>query len=317
MLILPRKRPKTNAQTEDEAAPAGPVEFTEEDMAFQLAQMGQEYDLDPSDFDTYENDDEDGDAENEEGQDGLTLTESESVNLFKSLLSTIQPPISPYWTFERVLETTPIASNNRYLALPTTQRRREVFSEWAKEQIHIANGTTIDAHHVPLSFSNNDVKSTYTTKTSDPMTSYLHFLSHQPPSQIRKLYWAEFKRKFRKEPIMSSLEPNDKQKELLFRDFVAKLKTNERERRKDLGKLVKDTIQRKEDVGRDSAEYKELRTLQEESGGGADGSDGQDAELKLTTYLPIKLTQDVRYWVVSDVKDRWGIIDAHVASLAG
>ena len=309
------KRAKPNPQAKDEVAQAGPVEFTEEDMAFQLAQMGEDYDLDPSDYDAYEDDDEDGLAQNEEAQDGLTLTESESVDLFKSLLSTIQPAISPYWTFDRVLEATLITSDNRYLALPTTQRRREVFSEWAKEQIHTANNTAVNSHHNPSSFSdindNADSNPTITINRPDPKISYLQFLSHQPPAQLRKLFWAEFKRKFRKEAIMTSLEPGDKQRELLYRDFVTKMKTGERERRKELGSLVKDVIRRKEDVVGGEAEYGQLRKLQDKSG----DDDDDTTELRLTTLLPDEITHDVRYWVVSDVKDRWGIVDAHLANL--
>ena len=272
--LTAKKRQRTSSPSTANQQPLGPTEFTEEDIAYQLAQMGEEYSLDPEDYDYPSASEGNGDAidPNQQAQPDA-LTEDESVLLFKSLLTSLSPPITPYWTFDRVLDSTPITSDNRYLSLPTTQKRRDVFSDWAREHLHQAHSTTPSAK-------------------SDRRSTYLDFLSDHV-AQVSKLYWAEFKRKHRKDPAMTAREPNDKEREKLYRDFAARLKTPELERRRELGRLCKEIS---------AEEWRE--------GLGAGMEDGNGEEGR----VPTKLETDVRYWVVPE-KERRGVVEAHVSSL--
>ncbi|KAK5240395.1 hypothetical protein LTS06_012468, partial [Exophiala xenobiotica] len=73
-------------------------------------------------------------------------------------------------------------------------------------------------------------------KPRDARVQYLRFLhKHATP----KLYWPEFKRKFKKEAEMRDSALQDKDREKLYRELVAKLKTSESERRKELVSLLK------------------------------------------------------------------------------
>ncbi|KAI7342599.1 hypothetical protein KC336_g23182, partial [Hortaea werneckii] len=70
----------------------------------------------------------------------------------------------------------------------------------------------------------------------DPRIPYLALLAaHASP----KLYWPEFKRKFKKDPALLDRKLPDKDKEKLYRDHVARLKLPESARKADLIALLK------------------------------------------------------------------------------
>lgn len=283
-----RQRLSSSDQPKD-----GPVEFTESDIAYQLAQMGEDYGLDPSEYDQ-PYDAEAQYSENEEElvangrgeiDQGLPLTDADAVALFKSLLDAHK--INPYTTFDRVIEDGQIVHDNRYAALPTTTRRREVFSEWSRERIQQRQQQRAAREQQ--------------AKPKEPKVEYLAFLSDHVGA-VGKLFWAEFKRKMRKETIMRSNAVTEKDKEKMYRDFAARIKNGSSgaaERRKELGRLLKE-------VSKD--EWKSVRDLIYSMTDS--GEDQDEAEMG----LPSALVKDVRYWVVPR-SDRKALIRTHIESL--
>ena len=200
------KRPRLSPQPPD--APPGPVEFDEEDIAWQLAQMEQG----DSDYDATEA------GEDEEA--GLPITEEDTIALFRSLLDDFH--ISPYATFERVLEDNTLIEDDRYTALPNMHARKEVFRDWSRDRV-------AELQEVKAA---EEVK-----RQDDPKVKYLRFLQR---NATPKLYWPEFKRKFKKEAEMKDYEVSDKEREKFYREYVQKIKSSESDRRKELLGLLKE-----------------------------------------------------------------------------
>jgi len=99
----------------DGGAPAGPVEFTEEDIAWQLEAMADEYGLEEEDL---QEDD---------------LPTEDAVQIFREMLEDLQP--NPYGTWENTYPS--LAHDPRYTVLNTTKHRQEVFTAWCKDRIAI------------------------------------------------------------------------------------------------------------------------------------------------------------------------------------
>ncbi|EAU33200.1 conserved hypothetical protein [Aspergillus terreus NIH2624] len=201
----PSKRPRTEGEDQE-----GPVEFTEEDIEYQLAAMGEEYGLDPGEYG------EPGEGEWEEGAEGLPLTDEDASALFHDLLDDYH--INPYSTWEKIIEEGRIIEDSRYTALPNMKARREVWSQWSRDRIQ--------------KLKERKEKQ----EKKDPRIKYLAFLQdHATP----KLYWPEFKRKYRKEPEMRDSQLSDKDREKYYRELVSRLKTPESTRKSDLSALLK------------------------------------------------------------------------------
>ncbi|KAL6244882.1 hypothetical protein RBB50_008410 [Rhinocladiella similis] len=219
---------ETDAQDETDAKrprlsptppPSGPVEFNEDDIAWQLAAMEDDYPADGAysnhdDAAGYENEAEEGDDE------GLPLTDVDKTALFRSLLD--DSGVSPYSTFEKLIDDMAIVEDDRWVALSNTASRRDAFASWSKDRIaEIQERKKTEAS---------------TKKPRDVRVEYLRFLnSHATP----KLYWPEFRRKFKKEPEMRESGIQDKDREKAYRELVAKLKTSDNDRRKELVGLLK------------------------------------------------------------------------------
>lgn len=75
-------------------------------------------------------------------------------------------------------------------------------------------------------------------ETEDPRIKYLEFLQEYATP---KLYWPEFKRKYRKEPEMKVSQLSDKDREKFYRDYISRLKLPESSRKSDLTALLKST----------------------------------------------------------------------------
>ena len=196
------KRPRLSPEASD--APPGPVELGEDDIQWQLAQM-----------DEYGEED----TEAEEEDTGLPITEEDNLALFRSLLDDFH--ISPYATFEKIIEDPDLIDDNRYTALPNMHRRREVFQDWSKDRV-------AELQELKAAEQAN--------KKDDPKIKYLHFLQR---NATPKLYWPEFKRKYKKEPEMKNYEVSDKEREKLYREYLQKMKASQSDRRKDLLSLFK------------------------------------------------------------------------------
>ena len=180
------KRQKTEGDDQD-----GPVEFTEDDIAYQLAAMGQEYELDPGEYG-------DGAEENwEDGAEGLPLTEEDTKALFKDLLN--DHHISPYKPWEKVIDEGQIIEDDRYTILPNMKTRKEIWDEWSRERIQQLK------------------EQKEKEEKKDPRIPYLAFLQkHATP----KLYWPEFRRKYQKEPEMKNTKLSDKEREKWYREYI-------------------------------------------------------------------------------------------------
>ena len=172
--------------------------------------MGEEYGLDPGEYG------EPGEEEWEEGAEGLPLTEEDATALFRDLLDDYR--INPFSTWEKIIEEGRIIDDSRYTVLPNMKTRREVWSNWSRDRIQ--------------ELKERKEKE----EKKDPRIKYLAFLQeHATP----KLYWPEFKRKYKKEPEMKDTQLSDKDREKYYRDLISRLKQSESTRKSDLSALLK------------------------------------------------------------------------------
>lgn len=197
-------------EEEEEEDDAGPVEFTEADIAMQLQAMGEDYDLDAGDYD-------DGDMENwPEGAEGLEFSQEDAKLLFKDLLNDLR--ISPYSPWEKLLEEGKIVEDQRYTALSTTKARKECWDEWTRERIA-------------------EIKEQRARQAkTDPRIPYLSLLAEKATP---KLYWPEFKRKYKKEDAMKDSKVSDKDREKMYREHINRLKMPQATLKADLTALLK------------------------------------------------------------------------------
>lgn len=195
-------------QKAEEPGGEAPVEFNEDDIAYQLAAMGQDYGLDPGEYGDEQMDDW------EEGAEGLELSYEDSAALFKDLLNDYN--INPYSPWEKLIEEGKLVDDTRYTALTTMKARKEVWEEWSREKIKVLK----------------ELRAKQEKK--DPRIPYLAFLEkHATP----KLYWPEFKRKYRKD--MKDFTLPDKDQEKLYREHISRLKLPASTLKADLTTLLK------------------------------------------------------------------------------
>ncbi|KKK22908.1 hypothetical protein P175DRAFT_0513108 [Aspergillus ochraceoroseus IBT 24754] len=202
--------PLKRARTGSEKNQQGLVEFTEEDIEYQLAAMGQDYGLDPGEYG------EPGEEDWEEGAEGLPLTHEDAAALFRDLLDDYS--INPFSTWEKIVEEGRIIEDTRYTVLPNMKARREVWSDWTRDRIQEIR-------------ERKEMQ-----EKQDPRIKYLAFLQDYATP---KLYWPEFKRKYRKEPAMKDSQLSDKDREKFYRDLVSRMKLPESTRKSDLSSLLK------------------------------------------------------------------------------
>jgi FF domain/WW domain len=201
----PSKKPRMDSIHQTD--PSAPVEFNEEDIAYQLAQMGQDYGLDPGEY---------GNGDDNDDDTGLPLSIEDSRALFHELLS--DHAINPYTTWDKILEEGRIIDDERYVALPNARARKEAFIAWSTERIHELKEKRAKEEKL------------------DPRIPYLRFLyDHATP----RLYWPEFKRKYRKEDAMKDAQLSDKEREKFYRDHINQLKLPESTRKAQLKELLK------------------------------------------------------------------------------
>ena len=111
----PEGAPKWDGGQTSGGAPSGPVEFTEEDIAWQLEAMAEEYGLEEEDLQEED------------------LPAEDAVQIFREMLEELQP--NPYGTWENTYPS--LAHDPRYTVLNTTKHRQEVFTAWCKDRIVI------------------------------------------------------------------------------------------------------------------------------------------------------------------------------------
>ncbi|KAL9126300.1 MAG: hypothetical protein Q9217_004626 [Psora testacea] len=196
-------------KTEEESANQ-PVEFAEDDIAYQLEAMGRSYGLNPGEYGASEG------SDLEEGAEGLPLTDDDSRALFKDMLDDYR--ISPYNTWDALIDAGHIIEDDRYIVLPNMRLRKEVWAEWSREKIQCMKEQREEE------------------EKKDPKISYYAFLQvHATP----KLYWPEFRRKYQKEPEMRNTKLSDKAREKSYREYINRLKLPESTLKADLVKSLK------------------------------------------------------------------------------
>ncbi len=195
----------------DDAADRGQgvIEFNEDDIAYQLAAMGQNY---GSAADTSLSGDVGLEARDSEG---IPFTEEDANAIFHDLLDDFH--ISPFSTWDAVVADGRVIEDDRYTVLPNTKRRKEVFADWSRARIQELKATR------------------ERTERLDPRIPYLSFLAaHASPA----LYWPEFRRKFRKASEMRNSHLSDKERERLYREHVGHLKLPESTRKDEFVALL-------------------------------------------------------------------------------
>jgi hypothetical protein len=246
------KRQRIDASSEDGDRP---VEFSEADIAFQLQAMGEEYGLDPGEYD-------DGNMEEwPEGAAGMELSEEDARGLFKDLLNDYG--INPYSPWEKLIEEGKVFDDSRYTVLNTSKARKEVWEEWSREKIKELREQRAKQ------------------EKKDPRIPYLALL-HEKATP--KLYWPEFKRKYKKEPSMKDPALLDKDREKLYREHINRLKLPQAALKTDLANLLKSM----------SISQLNNRTL--------------------LTHLPAQVITDIRY-ISLDAKTRDSLIEAFIQNL--
>lgn len=242
-------------RTEDHAEDEDPVEFNEADMAFQLQAMGEEYGLDPGEYDDGHMD------EWPEGAAGMDLSDEDARALFKDLLNDFR--INPYSPWEKLIEEGKIIDDSRYTVLNTTKERKEVWEDWSRDKI-------------------KELKEQRARQEKqDPKIPYMGLLQDKATP---KLYWPEFKRKYKKEPAMKDMSLSDKDREKLYREHINRLKLPQATLKADLAALLR------------SAPTSQLNNQ------------------TLPSHLPPQIVTDARY-ISLDAKTRDALVEAFIQSL--
>ncbi|KAF2772390.1 hypothetical protein EJ03DRAFT_341743 [Teratosphaeria nubilosa] len=192
----------------------GPVEFGEDDIAWQLQAMGQAYNLDAGDYNAG---DDDPAHDDDPGAEGLPISPEDAANAFRALLT--DHHTSPFTPWEKLISNSTILHDARYTLLPTLRARKQVWDEWSRDtaaQIQTSRAQT--------------------EKILDPRIPYLVLLAEKATP---KLYWPEFKRKYRKDPALADRKLGDKEREKLYREHVSRLRLPLSTRKADLLDLLK------------------------------------------------------------------------------
>lgn len=246
------KRQRTGESVDDEGQP---VEFDEADIAAQLQAMGADYGLEAGEYD-------DGNMDEwPEGASGVELTEEDTKGLFKDLLNDYR--INPYSPWEKLVEEGKIIDDSRYTVLSTMRERKEVWEEWSREKIK--------------ELQEQRAKQ----EKTDPKISYLALLHERATS---KLYWPEFKRKYKREPAMKDLSLPDKYKEKLYREHINRLKLAPATLKSDLAALLR------------SVPISQLNNQ------------------TLPSHLPSQIVTDLRY-ISLDANTRDALVEAYIQTL--
>ena len=236
-------------QRTEDGGDNGPVEFTEADIAAQLAAMGADYG------------DEYYDEEMEEGDEGLPLSDEDARELFKDLLNDFN--INPYSPWDKLIEEGKVFDDARYTVLSTTKDRKDVWEEWSRAKIQ-------------------ELKERRAKEANkDPKIPYMAFLQDKATP---KLYWPEFKRKYKKEDPMKDTKLSDKDREKWYREHINRIKMPQPTLKADLKKLLGSVP---------------LSALNNQT---------------LVSHLPSQILGDIRY-ISLDPKTRDSFVEAYIQGL--
>ncbi|KAF4550049.1 WSC domain-containing protein 7 [Elsinoe fawcettii] len=209
----------SDAASEASDAPdPGPLEFNEDDIAFQLASLGEQYGLDPEEYASDEGD-------WPEGAQGLPMSDEERFSVFSEMLSEYN--ISPYTPWDALVSDEKphaILNDDRFTIIPSSKGRKEAHARWCKETIALQQREKAEKK---------------AQGEDDPRAAFLQFVSEKE-KEVKKLYWVEFRRKHKREaPLRVTSRFGDKDMEKLYREYVAGLKKDIRSREEELRNAVK------------------------------------------------------------------------------
>ncbi|KAK9474205.1 uncharacterized protein V1510DRAFT_361510 [Dipodascopsis tothii] len=132
-------------------------------------------------------------------EEGQEEAQAAAVASFMALLDAGKlNPFSPWET-----ELQKVVHDPRFMAIRSNADRKALFDEWAK--VRVVEVRAEKAHEV----------------RRDPQDEFLDFLRLHATT---KLFYTEFKRKFRKDPGFRDSKLLDRQKEKLYREYVDELK---------------------------------------------------------------------------------------------
>ncbi|KAF2117264.1 hypothetical protein BDV96DRAFT_611721 [Lophiotrema nucula] len=152
----------------------------------------------------------------EDEEEGLPLTDEDCKALFKELLD--DTGLSPYTPWDKIIDDGILFDDERYKALGSMKARKECFDEWGRDKMQFLKEQKAKQQKL------------------DPRIPYLGLL-HRLATP--KLYWPEFRRKYKKEPEMKDTKLPDKDKEKLYRDHIKRLGMKPSELKSDLSALLK------------------------------------------------------------------------------
>ncbi|KAK9322422.1 hypothetical protein V1517DRAFT_323422 [Lipomyces orientalis] len=134
-----------------------------------------------------------------EGADGSDeeVPYEDRIKVFRELL--VDANVNPYSPWDT--EMPKVATDQRYIILETLSERKAAFENWSKERI-----IELKAQKA------NEPK-------FDPKEQFLELLRQYATP---KLFYQEFKRKYRKEPIFKDSSLTDREKEKIYREYVRK-----------------------------------------------------------------------------------------------
>jgi len=124
--------------------------------------------------------------------------------------------INPFSTWEN--EMPKLVEDARYTVVTTGKIRKQIFSQWCQNRIAALKVE-----------KEKEIK-------RDPRIAYLNFLEL---NATPKLYWPEFRRKYKKELEMKDPRVSDKDREKYYRDFISRNKISVETRENDLRKMLK------------------------------------------------------------------------------
>lgn len=195
----------------------GPMEFNEDDIAYQLAAMEGSDDNDqPFSDQEYSFDEADADEEDEE------MTDADRQIIFEQLLHS--HGISPFTPWSSLLSdpSSPFLSDERFTIFPSAKSRAAAHATWAKNAIA----------------AKREADAAAAAAVKDPKENFLSFLAGKRDAGP-KLFWAEFRRKYKKEAGMKVVKGlGEKEMEKLYREYVAGLKVSVGERERQLRKAL-------------------------------------------------------------------------------
>ncbi|QSL67022.1 hypothetical protein MERGE_001409 [Pneumocystis wakefieldiae] len=149
-------------------------------------------------------------------ESGIGISDEERALQFKTMLQELD--VNPYHPWDQ--EVSKIAMDPRYFLINTMKGRKDLFEEFCRERIA------------------QQKKELEFRPKRDPKISFITLL--QIP-ETSKMYWHEFRRRFKKEQEYKDFGTNDKEREKLFRAYQEKMKCDSRKKERDFYQLLKET----------------------------------------------------------------------------